>query len=108
MVTDKIQNIRPEFSDMDEYSISNRNETVAYIYGARVFLNLKENQEITDTMIINKLNELQKNVKFSASDDKLKFLDKYLSLSDEENKKFENLNIFLLKYFIIDTHNLQE
>jgi hypothetical protein len=108
MVTDKIQNIRPEFSDMDEYSISNRNETVAYIYGARVFLNLKENQEITDTMIINKLNELQKNVKFSASDDKLKFLDKYLSLSDEENKKFENLNIFLLKFFISDTNYLHE
>lgn len=108
MVTDKIQNIRPEFSDMDEYSISNRNETVAYIYGARVFLNLKENQEITDTMIINKLNELQKNVKFSASDDKLKFLDKYLSLSDEENKKFENLNMFLLKFFISDTNYLHE
>ena len=107
-VTDKIQNIRPEFSDVDKYVISNRNETVAYIYGSRTFLNLQPNQEITDTMIVNKLNGLQKSVKFSVSDDREKFGKKFFSLSDEDEKKFPNLNVLLFKFFVSNKNYLHE
>jgi hypothetical protein len=107
-VTDKIQNIRPEFSNVDKYIISNRNETVAYIYGSRTFLNLQPNQEITDTMIVNKLNGLQKSVKFSVSDDREKFGKKFFSLSDEDEKKFPNLNVLLFKFFVSNKNYLHE
>jgi hypothetical protein len=107
-VTDKIQNVRPELLDKDtEYYLSDRDETVAYIYGTRTFLNLKPNQEITDLMIVNKLNELQKSVEFNISDDRQKFKDKFRSLQKDMNK-FPNLNVLLFKFFSSNNNYLNE
>ena len=108
-VTDKIQNVRPELLNKNtEYYLSDRDETVAYIYGTRTFLNLKPNQEITDLMIVNKLNELQKSVEFNISDYRQKFKDKYFSLQDKDHRKFTNLNILLVKFFASNKNYLNE
>lgn len=98
-ITDKIQNMtKPEFiSPETNYYLSDRDETVAYIYGTRVFLNLKPNEEITDTKIVNKLNEIQTQIKFNVGDTRNIFKEKFFKLP--KNLKLPNLNVLLVKFF---------
>ena len=105
-ITDKIQNMtKPEFiSPETNYYLSDRDETVAYIYGTRVFLNLKPNEEITDTKIVNKLNEIQKQIKFNVGDTRNIFKEKFFKLP--KNLKFPNLNVLLIKFFASDKEYL--
>ena len=105
-ITDKIQNMtKPEFiSPETNYYLSDRDETVAYIYGTRVFLNLKPNEEITDTKIVNKLNEIQKQIKFNVGDTRNIFKEKFFKLP--KNLKLPNLNVLLVKFFASDKEYL--